>query len=119
MSDAVVLALISAFTVLIAWIFRYKIAELAKGRTKAPQEVLFKGYEDLLKIYKETNKDQHAKIIELEENFGKVQSDLNQAMTTIQKMKTEDARKTQIIEELQLKLEELKRIHKQEKENKI
>lgn len=112
MNEGIIVASLSTLTVLIAWIFRYKIAELAKGRTKAPQEVLFEGYEELLKTYKETNRDQHAKILQLEKNVGKLQNDLNAASQTIQQMKIEDARKAGVIDELQLKLEELKAIHK-------
>lgn len=112
---SIILAGLSAFTVLIAWIFRYKIAELARNKSKAPQEILFEGYEKLLKNYQSAVLERDNKILELESNFDKIQNDLNKARYTIQEMKDEDAKKTRLINELELKLRELKTIHQHEK----
>lgn len=109
---AIAVAILSATTVLIAWIFRYKIAELARGKTKAPQEILFEGYERLLKSYQNGIRERDTKITELEDSFDKMQEDLNHARATINQMKVEDARKARVIGELELKLRELKTLHK-------
>lgn len=110
-ATALVIAGLSAFTVLIAWIFRYKIAELARAKSKPPQEILFEGYEKLLKSYQEAIKQRDVKIIELEKSFDKIQDDLNGARTTINELKVQDARKSRIISDLELKLKELKTLN--------
>jgi peptidoglycan hydrolase CwlO-like protein len=112
-STALAIAAMSAFTVLVAWVFRYKIAELARRKTKAPQEVLFEGYEKLLKSYQSAISDRDNKIAELEANFDKMQADLDAARNTINELKTQDAKKTRIISELELRLSELKTLHQQ------
>ncbi len=112
---SIILAILSALTVLIAWVFRYKIAELARNKTKAPQEILFDGYEKLLKSYQNGISERDGKIAELESNFDTIQDDLNKAKNTIQEMKAEDAKKTRVINELEMKLRELKTIHQHER----
>lgn len=111
-STAIIVGALSALTTVLVWVFRFKIAGLARGgREKAPSEVLFEGYEHLLKQYQEALDEKDGKIVKLETSFNKLQSELDSSKRIIQKMKQEDEKKQRIITELELKLAELKKIH--------
>lgn len=111
-NTAVIIAALSFLTAATAWVFRFKIAELAgKKKEKAPVEVLFGGYEKLLKQYQSVLDEKDGKIAKLERTLGHVQDEMDKAQSVIREMKEEDARKAKLIEELELKLAELKNIH--------
>lgn len=112
----VVTSALSALTVVIAWVYRYRIAELAKAnKRKLPIEVLFNGYEQLLKSYQQGIRERDEKIERLETSFNNVQLELDRARDIIRDMKDQEKAKDEIIRELEAKLAELKSLHAQEK----
>lgn len=113
-TTALVVALLSFLTVAVAWIFRFKIANMTLRRNKAPVEILFEGYEKLLKNYQEAMADRDRKYAQMETDFDKLQQDLDHARATIANMKLEDYRKAQVIAGLELSLGELKVQHQKE-----
>lgn len=109
---------LSALTVLIAWMYRYKIAELAKAnRRKAPNEVLFDGYERLLKSYQEGIRERDLKIEKLEQILDNAQNELDKSRQIILEMKDQERKKDEIIHELESKLAELKALHQDQQLN--
>lgn len=108
MDEAKVVALTAVFTTTIAWVFRYKIAEIGKKRGRAPQEILFEGYEKLLKSYQQGLRERDEKIDELENQFKVLQQDLNGAHDMIRKMREEALERVRLITELETQLTKLK-----------
>ncbi len=111
---AIIIALLSASTVLIAWIFRYRIASLgkikAKKDDKEPSTVLFEGYEKLLKQYQDELLLKDNKINKLESALDHVRTELDNAQVLIAEMRADTLEKTHKINTLETKLAELREI---------
>jgi hypothetical protein len=104
------LTLAGGLVVLITWVFRYRIVELSKRKGHTPTEVLFGGYEKLLKQYQNNLVDREAKYIALEDSFKHIQGELNDAQNTIRELRQEDARKSRVIKTMGKTIEELRLI---------
>jgi peptidoglycan hydrolase CwlO-like protein len=111
MSDTntqIVLAVLAFLTGVVAWYARVKIAETKRKQPKAPSEVLFEGYEKLLKRYQEAIHERDTKIQKLEQAFEHVQTELNNALQVIGEIKNDNKNKDDIIASLESQLLKLR-----------
>lgn len=92
---------------LITAIAAYSAAKL-RVRKKQPQDVIYDGYDRLLKNYQQGLKDRDQQINDLKAAFNKVQSDLNQALDIISQMKEDNRQKGEMIDRLESQLQGLK-----------
>lgn len=81
---------------------------MGKNRAKTPNEVLFQGYEQLLKSYQVAIAERDTKFSKLEKEFDTLQADMDEARETIRQMKKEDERKASVINDLTYRLQQLK-----------
>lgn len=104
----IVLAVLAFLTGVTAWYAKIKIAEARKPHDKPPNEILFDGYEKLLRRYQSLNAQLDNKVQELEVAFEHVQLELNKALVLVDEMKNENTSKDSVIKTLESQLLALK-----------